>query len=48
MTATGPADLVGFDVEATDGNIGKIDEATYDVGGSYVVVDTGRGSSARR
>jgi hypothetical protein len=41
MTATGPADLVGFDVEATDGNIGKIDEATYDVGGSYVVVDTG-------
>jgi hypothetical protein len=35
------ADLVGFDVEATDGSIGKIDEATYDVGGSYVVVDTG-------
>jgi hypothetical protein len=36
-----PADLVGFDVEATDGSIGKIDEATYDVGSSYVVVDTG-------
>ena len=35
------ADLVGFDVEATDGSIGKIDEATYDVGASYVVVDTG-------
>jgi hypothetical protein len=35
------ADLVGFDVEATDGSIGKIDEATYDVGHSYVVVDTG-------
>jgi hypothetical protein len=35
------ADLVGFDVEATDGSIGKIDEATYDVGSSYVVVDTG-------
>jgi hypothetical protein len=34
-------DLVGFDVEATDGGIGKIDEATYDVGSSYVVVDTG-------
>ena len=31
----------GFDVEATDGDIGKIDEATYDVGSSYVVVDTG-------
>lgn len=34
-------DFVGFDVEATDGGIGKIDEATYDVGASYVVVDTG-------
>jgi hypothetical protein len=34
-------DLVGFDVEATDGGIGTIDEATYDVGSSYVVVDTG-------
>ena len=39
---SGPKDeLVGFDVEATDGHIGKIDEATYDVGSSYVVVDTG-------
>lgn len=35
------ADVVGFDVEATDGGIGKIDEATYDVGSSYIVVDTG-------
>lgn len=34
-------DLVGFDVEATDDGIGKVDEATYDVGSSYVVVDTG-------
>jgi len=34
-------DIVGFDIEATDGGIGKIDEATYDVGSSYVVVDTG-------
>jgi hypothetical protein len=34
-------DLVGFDVEATDGSIGKIDEATYDAGASHVVVDTG-------
>jgi hypothetical protein len=33
--------LEGFSVEALDGSIGKIDEATYDVGGSYVVVDTG-------
>jgi hypothetical protein len=34
-------ELVGFDIEATDGGIGKIDEATYDVGASYLVVDTG-------
>ena len=34
-------DLVGFDVEALEGSIGKIDEASYDVGQSYVVVDTG-------
>jgi hypothetical protein len=35
------ADLTGFKVEATDGTIGKIDEATYDTGSSYLVVDTG-------
>jgi hypothetical protein len=34
-------DLVGFKVEAVDGSIGKIDGATDEVGGSYVVVDTG-------
>jgi hypothetical protein len=37
----GTTDITGFTVEATDGSIGKVDEATYDVGGSYVVVDTG-------
>ena len=36
-----PTDLVGFHVEATDGKIGSVDEATYKVGGSYLVVDTG-------
>lgn len=35
------ADLVGYGVEATDGAIGKVDEATFDAGSSYVVVDTG-------
>ena len=35
------ADLVGYDLEATHGSIGRIDEATYDLGSSYVVVDTG-------
>jgi PRC-barrel domain len=34
-------DLTGFKVEAVDGSIGKVDEATYDTGASYVVVDTG-------
>ena len=34
-------DLTGFKVEARDGSIGKIDEATLETGGSYVVVDTG-------
>jgi hypothetical protein len=33
--------LVGFGVEAQDGSIGKVDEATGDVGASYIVVDTG-------
>jgi hypothetical protein len=34
-------DLSGFTVEAIDGDIGKIDEATNEVGGSYAIVDTG-------
>jgi hypothetical protein len=34
-------DLTGFSVEATDGSIGKIDEATNEVGSAYIVVDTG-------
>jgi hypothetical protein len=34
-------DVAGYKVEATDGSIGKVDEATYDTGSSYIVVDTG-------
>jgi hypothetical protein len=34
-------DLVGYDVEATDGSIGKIDEASNEAGSAYLVVDTG-------
>jgi len=34
-------DLSGFSVEALDGGIGSIDEATYETSQSYVVVDTG-------
>jgi hypothetical protein len=33
--------LTGYGVEALDGGIGKIDEASNEVGASYVVVDTG-------
>jgi len=33
--------LVGYEVEALDGGIGKIDESSNDVGASFVVVDTG-------
>jgi hypothetical protein len=35
------ADLSGYDVDARDGEIGSVDEATNDVGASYLIVDTG-------
>jgi hypothetical protein len=35
------ADITGYDVEAIDGRIGKIDAATYEPGMSCIVVDTG-------
>ena len=35
------ADISGYGVEALDGSIGKVDDATYEVGSSYIVVDTG-------
>ena len=34
--------VVGYDVEATDGSIGTVDEATADTDRGHVVVDTGR------
>ena len=34
-------DLTGYKVEALDGSIGKVDEATVEAGGSFIVVDTG-------
>jgi hypothetical protein len=41
-TAIDPStDITGYEVEATDGSIGKVDEATYETGRSYLVVDTG-------
>lgn len=38
---TTSANIVGYEVHATDGHIGKIDEASDEVGASSVVVDTG-------
>jgi hypothetical protein len=37
----GDIDLAGYSVEAVDGSVGKVDAATYDVGSSFLVVDTG-------
>lgn len=38
---TDEGDVVGYDVEATDGSIGKIDESSTEAGRQHVVVDTG-------
>jgi hypothetical protein len=38
--ATSP-DVTGWDVEAQDGHIGKVDEATFKEASSCLVVDTG-------
>lgn len=42
------ASVVGYHVHATDGNIGKIDEATNSVDDSSIVVDTGPWIFGRR
>ena len=34
-------DVVGYRVEAVDGHVGEVDEATFDDGSSYLIVDTG-------
>jgi hypothetical protein len=39
-TAAG-IDFRGYSVEARDGGIGKVDDATFDAGESLIVVDTG-------
>jgi hypothetical protein len=40
-TTVSQRNLSGFSVEALDGGIGKVDDATYDAGASFIVVDTG-------
>jgi len=37
----GRIDVSGFNVEAVDGKVGKVDEAALEPGESYLVVDTG-------
>ena len=39
--AVGRLDVTGFEVEAADGSIGKVDESINEAGGSYLIVDTG-------
>jgi hypothetical protein len=34
-------DLTGYAVEATDGEVGKVTEASMELGSSWLVVDTG-------
>ena len=34
-------EIVGYDVESSDGSIGKIDQATAEADSAHVVVDTG-------
>ena len=41
QTTWSQMDLTGFGVEAIDGSIGKVDEASNEVGSSFIVVDTG-------
>jgi hypothetical protein len=33
--------VVGYDVEAVDGSIGKVDQATAETGRAHIVIDTG-------
>ena len=40
-TTISQRNLTGLGVEALDGSIGKVDDATNDVDGSVIVVDTG-------
>ena len=41
LDAVEDLDLKGFEVEATDGKVGTIVDATYELGSSWLVVDTG-------
>lgn len=40
--------VIGFSARATDGDIGKVDDATMEPGLSYIIVDTGPWIVGRR
>ena len=40
-TWTHGSDFSGYEVEATDGPVGRVDDSTNDITASYVVVDVG-------
>ena len=40
-TSLNPTSLIGYSVEAIDGGIGKVDDATGETGRSHLIVDTG-------
>jgi hypothetical protein len=42
------ANFVGYEVEALDGSIGKVDEASYDASSAYIVIDTGASTTRTR
>jgi len=41
VLGTETMNLVGYQIEARDGSIGKVDEATNETGRAFLVVDTG-------
>jgi hypothetical protein len=41
VTTVEPPDVTGFDVEAIDGHVGKVDEASYENDRGALIVDTG-------
>jgi hypothetical protein len=40
-SASAGIDVTGYSIAAVDGDFGRIDQATYETGESYLVVDTG-------
>ena len=40
-TSLVPSEMVGYEIEATDGSIGKVDDSTIEAGSGTIIVDTG-------